>query len=117
NSSSSWEVSRASHTQYVPQVGLPHSAPVHSATKQNIAPVGASARAIMNDSRVLSTSPTADQKAMTRSTNIDIHAAGTWMKITRYTSPCWKSVGATKKPTYRPATASTAATAANHGAK
>jgi hypothetical protein len=30
--------------------------------------------------------------------NIDIHAAGTWMKMIRYDSPCVASVGATKKP-------------------
>lgn len=47
-------------------MGLPHSAPVHSATKQNIAPVGASAWLITKDRRVFMTSPTADQKAMTR---------------------------------------------------
>jgi len=31
--------------------------------------------------------------------NIDIHEAGTCTKMIRYASPCWKSVGATKKPT------------------
>ncbi len=34
------------------------------------------------------------QNAITRYVNIDIHAAGTWMKMIRYASPCWKSVGA-----------------------
>ena len=63
---SSCEVSRASHTQYVPQVGLPHSAPVHRAMKHQIAPVGASACAIMKESRVLSTQPTMPQNAITR---------------------------------------------------
>jgi hypothetical protein len=38
---------RASHTQYVPHVGRPQNAPVHSATKVNMAPVGARARAII----------------------------------------------------------------------
>jgi hypothetical protein len=47
--------------------------------------------------------------------NIDIHAAGTWMKMMRYDSPCWKSVGATKNPMYSPAMASSAAAAMNHG--
>ena len=43
NSRISSEVSRASHTHQVPQVGLPHSEPVHSAMKVNSAPVGARA--------------------------------------------------------------------------
>ena len=36
------EVSRASQTQYVPQVGRPHSAPVTRQMKVNAAPIGAS---------------------------------------------------------------------------
>ena len=66
NSRITTEVSRASHTHQVPQVGRPHSDPVHKVSTANRAPVGASARAIMNDSRVPSTRPTADQKAMAR---------------------------------------------------
>ncbi|MNR30192.1 hypothetical protein D3C85_1476330 [compost metagenome] len=46
------EVSRASQTHQAPQVGLPHRAPVHKVRKVKSAPVGASARIIMNDSRV-----------------------------------------------------------------
>ena len=53
--------------------------------------------AIMDDSRVLKTRPTAAQKAMTTYRNIDIQAAGTWMKMIRYDSPCVASVGATRK--------------------
>jgi hypothetical protein len=45
---------------------LPQKAPVHSATKVNMAPVGASARAMTNDRRVFQARPMADQKAMTR---------------------------------------------------
>jgi hypothetical protein len=60
------EVRRASHTHQVPQVGLPHSAPVHSARKVIQAPVGASATASIEASRVLKISPIAAQKAMTR---------------------------------------------------
>src|SRR3954471_19006667 len=48
--------------------------------------------------------------------NIDIHAAGTWMKMMRYTSPCCASVGAATRPTYRPASASSAAAAAHQRA-
>jgi hypothetical protein len=54
--------------------------------------------AIIDDRRVLNTSPTPAQKAITRYRNIDIQAVGTWMKITRYDSPCVASVGATKNP-------------------
>ena len=59
NSSSNSDVNRASHTHHVPQVGLPHSAPVHSAMAVKSAPVGASAEAIIEESRVRSTSPSA----------------------------------------------------------
>ena len=48
--------------------------------------------------------------------NIDIHADGTWMKMIRYASPCWKSVGAMPNPIHRPAIVQTAASHANHGA-
>src|SRR3954469_611392 len=75
NSRMSSEVRRASHTHHVPQVGLPHSDPVHSAMKVNSAPVGAMAEAIMADSRVLSTSPSAAHSAMTTYRNMDIQAA------------------------------------------
>ena len=110
------EVIRASHAQYVPHVGRPHSAPVHSATNVMIAPVGASACAIIAESRVLNDSASTLQKPITRYTNIDIHAEGTWMKMIRYASPCWKSVGAMPKPIHRPATVHSSAAAANHGA-
>ena len=66
NRSSSSEVSRASHTHQVPQVGSPHKAPLTSAMAVNIAPVGASAEAIMDDSRVRSTSASAQYAAITR---------------------------------------------------
>src|SRR4051812_28826373 len=111
NSRMSSEVSRASQTHHVPQVGRPQSEPVQSATKVNSAPVGAIALAIMPDSRVLSTSPSAAQNAMTTYRNIDIQAAGTWMKMMRYASPCCASVGATKKPRYSPTAQATTASA------
>ena len=57
---------RASHAQYVPHVGRPHSAPVHSAMKVIHAPVGASACAIIADRRVLKLNATMLQNAMTR---------------------------------------------------
>ena len=56
----------ASHTHHAPHIGLPHRAPVHSERKAISAPVGASACAIMPDSRVLKASPMAAQKAITR---------------------------------------------------
>src|SRR5450755_1096971 len=49
--------------------------------------------------------------------NIDIHAAGTWMKMIRYASPCCASVGATMSPIQSPAAVSTAAAAPNHGTR
>src|SRR6266853_1716694 len=49
----------------------------------NSAPVGAIALAIMPESRVLNASPRPAQNAMTRYRNIDIQAAGTWMKMIR----------------------------------
>src|SRR5271170_7419906 len=48
--------------------------------------------------------------------NIDIQAAGTWMKMMRYASPCCASVGATNRPSHRPTAASRAAGTANHHA-
>src|SRR3569832_1081224 len=57
NSRISSDVSRAYHTHHVPHMGLPHYEPVHIARKVNSAPVGASAEAIIDDSRVLNTSP------------------------------------------------------------
>ena len=56
---------RASHTHQVPQVGLPQSDPVHRAMNVKSAPVGASARAIIAESRVCMAKPTADQNAIT----------------------------------------------------
>ncbi len=83
NSRISSEVSRASHTHQVPQVGLPQNAPVHSARKVNSAPVGASARASIEAMRALNIQPIAAQNAIARYRIIDIQAAGTWMKMMR----------------------------------
>ena len=58
------DVIRASHAQYVPQVGRPQNAPVHSASAAISAPVGASACAIIAESRVLKPSANALQPAM-----------------------------------------------------
>ena len=57
---------RASHTHQAPHIGLPHKAPVTSDKKVNKAPVGASAEAIMADSRVLKARPSPAQPAITR---------------------------------------------------
>src|SRR6266568_3358200 len=48
--------------------------------------------------------------------NIDIHAAGTWIKIIRYASPCCASAGATTRPSHSPGIASNAAAAPNQRA-
>src|SRR6185436_17315250 len=80
------DVSRASHTHQAPQVGLPHIAPVSSARNVNIAPVGAMAWAIMNEGRAFNPNPTPAHAAMMTYRNMDIQAAGTWTKITRYAS-------------------------------
>src|SRR3990167_3749713 len=81
NSRISSEVSRASHTHQAPHIGLPHSAPVHSDSAANMAPVGASAEAIMPDKRVLKARPMPAQAAMIRYMNIDIQEAGTCTKM------------------------------------
>ena len=83
NSSSNSEVRRASQTHQVPQVGCPHSAPVHKARKVNKAPVGAMALANKADTRVLKTQPTAAQKAIATYNSIDNQAAGTCTKMIR----------------------------------
>src|SRR6266851_328222 len=48
--------------------------------------------------------------------NIDIHAAGTWIKMIRYASPCCASVGATTRPSHSPTIASGAAATPNQRA-
>ncbi len=60
------DVRRASHTHQAPHIGLPHQAPVQRLMNAMMAPVGASACAIMLDNRVLSPSPMAAHMAMTR---------------------------------------------------
>ena len=57
----------------------------------------------------------AAQKAITTYRSIDIQAAGTWMKMMRYTSPCVASVGATKKPIHSPTAVRPTARAQNTG--
>jgi hypothetical protein len=49
----------------VPQVGLPHSDPVHKAMKVMSAPVGARAVAIIEERRVLNARPMPAQNAIT----------------------------------------------------
>ena len=57
-------MSRASQTHHVPHVGLPHAAPVHSASTVNSAPVGAMARATIDASRALNAHPIAAHTAI-----------------------------------------------------
>ena len=66
NNRISSENSRASHTHHVPQIGLAQREPVHRARNANIAPVEASARAIIAGRRALNTSPTPAQTASSR---------------------------------------------------
>ena len=47
-------------------MGLPHKAPVHKDKNAKIAPVGAKARVIMPDKRVLKVRPNTLQNAMAR---------------------------------------------------
>ena len=58
------DVRRASHTQYVPQVGRPQKAPEKSAMKAISAPVGAIARASMKQMRLLRHRPMALKTAI-----------------------------------------------------
>src|SRR3990167_4631819 len=58
NSRISIEVRRASHTQYVPQVGLPHTAPVTRAIAVIQAPMGAACCKATSASFIFHTSPT-----------------------------------------------------------
>ena len=48
---------RASQTHHVPHVGLPQNAPVTSEKKVNMAPVIASAEAIIEERRALKAQP------------------------------------------------------------
>ena len=59
------EVSRASQTQYVPHIGLPHSEPVTRARKVNDAPTGALATATTSASFIRQTRATALAPAIT----------------------------------------------------
>ena len=47
-------------------MGLPHKAPVHKDKKAKMAPVGAKARHIIPDKRVLNVMPKIAQKAMAK---------------------------------------------------
>ena len=57
-------VRRASHTQYVPQVGRPQTAPQNSATKHISAPVGAMAAAKIEHILLLVASAKAENTAI-----------------------------------------------------
>ena len=59
------EVSRASHTQYVPHIGLPHSEPVTRARNVNEAPTGALAIATTSASFIRQIRATALAPAIT----------------------------------------------------
>ena len=82
-------MSRASHTHQAPHIGLPQSEPVSSAKAVNDAPMGAQAAANTSASLTFHTSATAPAPAMSMYTNMDIHAAGTWINMMRTVSPCW----------------------------
>src|SRR3990167_8602648 len=57
NNRISSDVRRASQTHQAPHIGLPHKEPVISERNAKRAPVGASAEAIMPESRVLKARP------------------------------------------------------------
>jgi hypothetical protein len=65
----------------------------------------------------LAAQPKTAQPAITRYSTIDIQAAGTCTKMIRYESPWVASVGATKKPMYRPASAKPIAASHSQGSR
>src|ERR1700722_7575452 len=75
-SSTSSEVSRGSHCQYVPHIGWPHNDPLTSATTVKEAPIGAHAAAAACATLMRQMSPTAAETAMLVYTMRDIHALG-----------------------------------------
>src|SRR5438067_12870827 len=70
------EVRRGSHSQYVPHIGSPHSAPVTSAAKVNEAPIGAQLAATACATLMRQNRPTADATGMSVYTLSDIHELG-----------------------------------------
>src|SRR5436305_3732300 len=75
--STSTEVSRASHTQYVPHIGRPHSDPVTSARNVNAAPSGAALFAATSASGWRHTKVPILAMLITVHTPIASHALGT----------------------------------------
>ena len=89
NSSTSSDVRRGSHSQYVPHIGSPQSAPVTSAAKVNDAPIGAQLAATACATFMRQMSPIAAAIAMVVYTMRDIHALGACTYRMRKPSPCW----------------------------
>ena len=71
------EVILASHAHQVPQVGLPHIAPVTKAIILNIKPDGAKLFAIVMKYLFLKIKLPRDKNAITENIPIDVHADGT----------------------------------------
>ena len=81
-------VKRASHTHQVPHIGLPQIAPVTSAIKVNIAPIGAMATIERCAALICQTNAIIAAIAIEPYTPIDQIAAGTWTYIIRKLLPC-----------------------------
>ena len=77
NSSTSSEVRRASQIHQVPHIGLPHAAPLTSATRVQTAPTGARAAIARSAILICQTTPTKAATAIARYSPIDHIAAGT----------------------------------------
>ena len=71
------EVILASHAHQVPQVGLPHIAPVTKAIILNIKPEGAKLFAIVKKYLFLKIKLPRDKIAITENIPTDVHADGT----------------------------------------
>src|SRR2546430_12990284 len=70
------EVRRGSHSQYVPHIGSPHTAPVTSAAKVHEAPIGAQLAATASATSMRPIRPPAAATALVGYTLSHIHALG-----------------------------------------
>ena len=111
NSSTSVETVRASHTQPVPQVGIPQTMPVASAAAVRATPTGAAAA--MNRSAIFMrhTRNTTPATAMAKYTLCATCTAGTCTYMMRKLSPCRRSGGTKPRPQTEPTSSRTPPTA------
>ena len=95
----STEVSRASHTHYVPHIGLPQSEPVTSARKVNAAPIGAAAFAATSASGCRQTSvPSAASAHHALARTSTARRLGTWMNMILHRGALLVIVGRASPP-------------------